>query len=46
MAGPSDEVKTSNNKSNSNKKMTKVDSFASQVQNFDFCGESIDISLR
>lgn len=27
-------------------KMTKEPSFASQVQQFDFCGESIDSSLR
>ncbi|KAI7894894.1 uncharacterized protein EV154DRAFT_458791 [Mucor mucedo] len=31
---------------NDHKKMTREASFAYQVQNFDFCGESIDTSLR
>lgn len=37
MAGLSDEEEL---------RMTKEPDFASQVQEFDFCGESIDLSLR
>lgn len=44
MAGPSDDHHSTSN----NKKMMKetAPTFASQVEKFDFCGESIDISLR